>query len=62
MDKVHISSLMVVCSLDVKNDPFHPCEKGGELLGPEYHILVQLVHLCILLIVFAQILFFLSIY
>ena len=26
---------MVVLSLDVKNDPFRPCEKGGELLGPE---------------------------
>ena len=26
---------MVVRSLDVKNDPFRPCEKGEELLGPE---------------------------
>ena len=26
---------MVVHSLDVKNDPFHPCEKGEELLGSE---------------------------
>ena len=33
MDKAHIlSSLMVVCSLDVKNDQFYPCEK---LLGLE---------------------------
>ena len=33
MDKAHIlSSLMVVCSLDVKNDQFCPCEK---LLGLE---------------------------
>ena len=26
---------MVVYSLEVKNDPFHPCEKGKELLGPK---------------------------
>ena len=26
---------MAVRSLDVKNDPFLPCEKGEELLGPE---------------------------
>ena len=26
---------MVVHSLDVKNDPFRPCEKGKELLGLE---------------------------
>ena len=36
MDKVHpLSYLMVVQSLDVKNDLFRPCEKGEELLGPE---------------------------
>ena len=36
MDKTHqLSSPMVVRSLDVKNDPFRPCEKGEELLGPE---------------------------
>ena len=36
MDKTHpLSSLMVVRSLDVKNDPFRPCEKDEELLGPE---------------------------
>ena len=36
MDKAHpLSSPMVVRSLDVKNDPFRPCEKGEELLGPE---------------------------
>ena len=35
MDKAHpLSSSMVVRSLDVKNDPFRPCEKGEELLGP----------------------------
>ncbi|WJZ98775.1 hypothetical protein VitviT2T_017282 [Vitis vinifera] len=28
-------SPMVVRSLDVKNDPFRPCEKDEELLGPE---------------------------
>ena len=36
MDKAHpLSSPMLVSSLDVKNDPFRPCEKGEELLGPE---------------------------
>ena len=36
MDKTHpLSSPMVVRSLDVKKDPFRPCEKGEELLGPE---------------------------
>ena len=36
MDKAHpLSSPMVVRSLDVKKDPFHPCKKGEELLGPE---------------------------
>ena len=36
MDKAHpLSSPMVVRSLDVKNDPFRPCEKGEKLLGPE---------------------------
>ena len=36
MDKGHpLSSPMVVRSLDVKKDPFRPCEKGEELLGPE---------------------------
>ena len=36
MDKAHpLSSPMVVRSLDVKHDPFRPCEKGEELLGPE---------------------------
>ena len=35
MDKTHpLSSPTVVRSLDVKKDPFHPCEKGEELLGP----------------------------
>ena len=36
MDKAHpLSSPMVVRSLNVKNDPFRPCENGEELLGPE---------------------------
>ena len=26
---------MIVQSLDVKNDSFHPCEKDEELLGPK---------------------------
>ena len=30
-----LSSPMVVRSLDVKKDPFRPCEKDEELLGPE---------------------------
>ena len=36
MDKAHpLSSPMIVCSLDVKKDPFRPCENGEELLGLE---------------------------
>ena len=36
MDKAHpLSSPMVVQSLDVKKDPFRPCEKNEELHGPE---------------------------
>ena len=36
MDKaLPLSSPMVVRSLDVENDPFRPCKKGEELLGPE---------------------------
>ena len=31
----HLTSPMVIRSLDVKNDPFRPCEKGEELLGLE---------------------------
>ena len=31
----HLTCPMVVRSLDMKKDPFHPCEKGEELLGPE---------------------------
>ena len=36
MNKAHsLSSPMVVLSLDVKKDPFRPCEKNEELFGPE---------------------------
>ena len=36
MDKTHpLSSPMIVRSLDVKKNPFCPCEKGEELLGYE---------------------------
>ena len=36
MNEAHpLTSPMVVRSLDVKNDPFRPCENGEELVGPE---------------------------
>ena len=36
MDKAYpLSSLFVVHSVNVKNDPFRHCEKGEELLSPE---------------------------
>ena len=36
MDKAHpLNTPMVILSLDVKKDPFCPCEKGEELLGLE---------------------------
>ena len=36
MDKVYpLSSPMIVRSLDLKKDPFRPCEKGEELLSLE---------------------------
>ena len=36
MDEAHpLSSLMVILSLDVKNDSFRSCENDEELLGPE---------------------------
>ena len=36
MDKAHpLSSPMIVRSLDMKNDQFHPCENGEELFSPE---------------------------
>ena len=49
MDKAHpLSSPMVVRSLDMKNDTFHPCEKGEELLGskvPYLSIICALMYL-----------------
>ena len=57
MDKAYpLSSPMFVHSLDVKNDPLRSCEKGEKLLGSKNHILVPLVHLCILLTTLVQIL------
>ena len=36
MDKSYpLSTLMVVRSLDVKRDPFHPREDNEKILGPE---------------------------
>ena len=36
IDKAHpLSSLMVVHSIDVNNDPFRPCENSKELLDPK---------------------------
>jgi hypothetical protein len=36
MEKAHpLSTLMVVCSLDVKKDPFRPREDDEEILGPK---------------------------
>ena len=36
MDKSHpVNSHMVVCSLEVNKDPFHPKEENEELLSPE---------------------------
>ena len=63
MNEAHpLTSPMVVHSLDVKKDPFRPCEKGEDYLVLKYHILVLLVPLCIFLFVHAQILLFLLIY
>ena len=63
MNEAHpLTSPMVVLSLDVKKDPFRPCEKGEELLGPEVPYLSVIGALMYLAIVHAQILFFLLIY
>ena len=36
MDKSHpVNSHMVVCSLEVNKDPFHPKEENEELFGPK---------------------------
>ena len=63
MDKAHpLSSPMVVRSLDVKMTHFVLVKMVRNYLVLKYHILVSLVHLCILLIVQDQILLFLLIY
>ena len=44
MDKTHpLNTPMMDRSLDVKKDAFRPHEDDEEILGPKYHILVQLV-------------------
>ena len=49
MDKSHpLSSLMIVHSLEVKNDLFYPKEDNKELLGPEipyYSVIGALMNL-----------------
>ena len=63
MDKAHlISSPMVVRLLDVKKTHFVFVKRVRNYFVLKYHILVPLVHLCILLIVQDQILLFLLIY
>ena len=63
IDKAYsISSPMVLQSIDVKNDHFVFTNMMNNYLILKYHILVLFVQLCILLIVLAQILFFLSTY
>ena len=43
MDKTHpLSSPMIVRSLDVKKDPFRPCENDEELLGPQVPYLIAI--------------------
>ena len=39
---------MVVRSLEIEKDPFRPRDIGEKILGPRFHILVSLEHLCIL--------------
>ena len=52
MDKVnHLSTPMVVRSLNLKKNPFRPRENNEELLGPEVSYLSAIGTLCILLIV-----------
>ena len=46
MDKAHpLSSPMIARSLDVKKDPFRPCENGEELLGPKVSYLSDITAL-----------------
>ena len=44
----HNKILMVVRSLEIEKDPFRPRDFGEKILGPRFHILVSLEHLCIL--------------
>ena len=50
MDKAHpLSSPMIIHSLNVKNDPFHHCENGEELLGlevPYLSVVAQILLVC----------------
>ena len=63
MDKEHpLSSTMIVRPLDVKKTHFVLVKMVKNYLVLKYHILVSLVHLCILLTVLGQILLFLLIY
>ena len=63
MDKAHpLSSPMVAQSLDVKNDPFRPCEKNEELLGLKVSYLSAIGALMYLVTCTRPTLFFLSIY
>ena len=63
MNKVHhLSSLMIVRSLDGKKTHFVLMKMVKNYLVLKYHILVSLVYLYILLVVLAQVLLFSSIY
>ena len=44
----HNKTSMVVRSLEIEKDPFIPRDIGEKILGPRFHILVSLKHLCIL--------------
>ena len=63
MDKAHpLNSSMIVRSLDMKNNPFRPCEKGEELLSPEVPYLSVIGALMYLANYTRPYFFFLSIY
>jgi len=44
----HNKILIVVYSLEIEKDLFRPRDIGEKILGPMFHILVSLEHLCIL--------------
>jgi hypothetical protein len=49
MDKSYHNKIpMVVCSLEIEKDPSRLRDIGENILGPRFHILVLLEHLCIL--------------